>query len=88
VPVPTGENSSDPLASGAIDFSTNYAPVMITMIDRGIPMKAVAGLHVGCFELFVHGNFGGITDRKGKSVGIPFLRSPPHMFLNRFRGNL
>lgn len=54
IQVPAGENSSDPLAADAIDFSTNYAPVMIGSIDRGVPMRVLAGLHVGCFELFVH----------------------------------
>jgi NitT/TauT family transport system substrate-binding protein len=88
VAVPPGENSSDPLAAGAIDFSTNYAPVMIAMIDRGVPMKVLAGLHVGCFELFVHGDFGGVTDLKGKSVGIPFLGSPPHLFLSVIAANV
>jgi NitT/TauT family transport system substrate-binding protein len=61
---------------------------MIAMIDRGIPMKVLAGLHVGCFELFLHGDFGGITDLKGKSVGIPFPESPPHMFLSVIAANV
>jgi NitT/TauT family transport system substrate-binding protein len=88
VAVPPGENTSDPLAAGAIDFSTNYAPVMIAMIDRGVSMKVLAGLHVGCFELFVHGDFDGVTDLKGKSVGIPFLGSPPHLFLSVIAANV
>jgi NitT/TauT family transport system substrate-binding protein len=61
---------------------------MIAMIDRGVPMKVLAGLHVGCFELFVHGDFGGVTDLKGKSVGIPFLGSPPHLFLSVIAANV
>jgi NitT/TauT family transport system substrate-binding protein len=88
VPVPPGENVSDPLTAGAIDFAYNFAPVIIAMIDRGIPMKVLAGLHVGCFELFVHGDFGGITDLKDKSVGIPFPGSPQHMFLSVIAANV
>lgn len=88
VPVPRDENSSEPLSTGAIDFATNYAPVMIAMIDSGVPMKVLAGLHVGCFELFVHDNFGGVADLKGKSVGIPFIGSPPHLFLSVIAANV
>jgi ABC-type nitrate/sulfonate/bicarbonate transport system substrate-binding protein len=61
---------------------------MIAMIDRGVPMKVLTGLHVGCFELFVHGDFDGVTDLKGKSVGIPFLGSPPHLFLSVIAANV
>jgi NitT/TauT family transport system substrate-binding protein len=88
VPAAPGETASDPLAAGAIDFSTNFAPVMIAMIDRGVPMKVLAGLHVGCFELFVYGDFHGITDLKGKRVGIPFLGSSPHLFLSVIAANI
>jgi NitT/TauT family transport system substrate-binding protein len=44
-------------------------------LDAGIPVTIVAGLHAGCYELFARAGLRGITDLKGKRVGL--LQSPP-----------
>ena len=35
------------------------------------PVTMVAGMHVGCFELFAHEHIRGIADLKGRTVGVP-----------------
>ena len=41
----------------------------------------LAGVHVGCFELFAADGIRGVADLRGKSVGVAALGSPQHMFL-------
>ena len=41
----------------------------------------IAGVHVGCFELFGNEGIRSIADLKGKSVGVQGLGSGPHVFL-------
>jgi NitT/TauT family transport system substrate-binding protein len=54
----------------------------IMRIDAGDPIVFVAGAHVGCFELFGTGQVRAIRDLKGKTVAIPELGSPGHVFLS------
>jgi len=42
----------------------------INAFDTGVPMTIVAGLHAGCYELFARAGIRGITDLKGKRVGL------------------
>ena len=42
------------LAHGKIDFDTNYASNFVRAIDTGEPITLLAGVHVGCFELFAN----------------------------------
>ena len=42
----------------------------------------LAGVHTGCFELFVHGPIQTITDLKGKRVGIWLPGAPDHLYLS------
>ena len=52
-------------------------------IDRGVAMTVLAGVHVGCFELFASVDIRSVTDLKGRSVGAQALgRSPEHLFLS------
>ena len=49
-------------------------------MDTGVPVKALAGLHPGCFELFAHEPIRTISDLKGKKIGIDVLGSgKPYM---------
>ena len=88
VPLPPGINTPDGIARGLIDFGLNYAPVQIVGIDRAVNMTVLAGVHVGCFELFVHGELKGVSDLKGKSVGLQAVGSPEHLFLSVMAANV
>jgi NitT/TauT family transport system substrate-binding protein len=88
VPLPRGINTPDAIARGALDFGLNYAPVQVAGIDRGVAMKVLAGVHVGCFEVFVNGPIRSIAELGGKKVGIQAVRSPEHLFLSVIAANV
>src|SRR5690242_4364049 len=50
-----GTNTPDAIGRGEIDFGLNFATVQLAGIDRSVAMKVLAGIHVGCFEVFVNG---------------------------------
>jgi NitT/TauT family transport system substrate-binding protein len=72
---------SRPLARGEVDFASEFAAPVITVIDAGLPLMVLAGVHVGCFVLFGNEAIRSITDLTGKNVGIPSFGSPPHVFV-------
>ncbi len=88
VPLPAGTNTPEAIENGAIDFGLNFAPVHVAALDRGIAIKVLAGVHVGCFELFVHGEARSAADLKGKSVGIRDLGGPEHLLLSVIAANV
>jgi NitT/TauT family transport system substrate-binding protein len=61
--------SGDSLAGGGIDFSLETAWTVVTKIDAGEPITVLAGLMVGCYELFGNERVRGIVDLKGRSLG-------------------
>src|SRR5262249_37285713 len=63
------------IASGDGDFTLNFASQFVAAIDRGAPVTVLAGVHVGCFELFASSAIRGIADLRGKSVGAQSLGS-------------
>ena len=69
------------IGRGHIDFSMTFAAPMLIPMDAGEPITALAGVHVGCFEVFGHEGIRSIADLKGRSVGIPYSSSAPHTFL-------
>jgi NitT/TauT family transport system substrate-binding protein len=77
-----GAPSARALARGEIDFTTNFSPPLIVAIDAGEPITIVAGVHVGCFELFAREGIRGIPDLKGKTVGVQALDSSQYTFLS------
>ncbi|MBP1886356.1 ABC transporter substrate-binding protein [Sinorhizobium mexicanum] len=76
-----GYEQSEKIARGDVDFSLNFAAPLALAIDAGDPITLLAGVHPGCFELFGDESIRGITDLKGKTVGIQGLGSTPHVFV-------
>jgi NitT/TauT family transport system substrate-binding protein len=58
------------VASGEIDFALQTAAWVVSHLDSGEPVTALAGVHSGCYELFAHDPIRAISDLKGKKVGI------------------
>ena len=81
VSLEAGTGQSQGIASGEIDFSLNFAGPLIVPIDAGEPITVMAGVHVGCFELFGKERVRSIADLSGKSVGVQGLGSTPHVFV-------
>ena len=77
-----GHNTPEGIASGEVDFGTNFASVLVAGLDRGVDLTVLGGVHVGCFELFVNDTTRSLAELKGRRVGITYLGSPGHLFLS------
>jgi NitT/TauT family transport system substrate-binding protein len=71
----------DSVARGELDFDSENAPWLIAQVDAGEPITVLAGMHIGCYELFVHEPIRTVADLKGTRVGIDYLGSGVHMYL-------
>ena len=69
-------------ANGDIDFTLNFSGPLLLEIDRGLNITVLAGIHVGCFELFAREGIRGVADLKERTVGIQKLGTSPHVFLS------
>jgi NitT/TauT family transport system substrate-binding protein len=65
----TFQTQEEELGRGKFDFQSDLAHGCVLMIDRGLPITVVTGVHAGCYELFAHGDIRGLADLKGKRVG-------------------
>lgn len=73
---------NEAVGSGRVDFNLHCAPQWASVIDGGGAVTVLAGVHVGCFELFGNESIRSISDLKGKSVGVAALGSSDHLFLS------
>ena len=77
----TGSGIASAIGRGTLDISMSYASQFIAAIDAGDPITLLAGVMVGCVEVFANEGVRGIADLKGRSVGVPALGLTPHMLL-------
>jgi NitT/TauT family transport system substrate-binding protein len=77
-----GAGQSKALARGEIDLTLHFSALTLIPIDAGEPITIIAGIHVGCFELFGAEGVRSIASLKGKTVAIPELGTSPHLFLS------
>jgi NitT/TauT family transport system substrate-binding protein len=68
------------ISTSDYDFKFETAAWVVSKVDAGEPITALAGLHPGCFELFAHEPIRTISDLKGKRVGITW-GGGSHLFL-------
>jgi NMT1/THI5 like len=71
----------EPIGRGKIDFGLQYAPLLIPAIDAGASLTVLAGVHVGCFELFAKEGIRTVADLKGRSVGVQDWGSTAHVLV-------
>jgi NitT/TauT family transport system substrate-binding protein len=69
------------LASGDAHLGMHFAAPLIVRLDRADPIAILAGVHIGCFELFGTERVRAIRDLKGKTVAVPDLHTGPITFL-------
>jgi NitT/TauT family transport system substrate-binding protein len=69
------------LASGEAHMSMSTAGPLIIQMDGGAPIVLLAGVHVGCYELFGTDGIRTIRDLKGKTVGVQGLGGGAHATL-------
>jgi NitT/TauT family transport system substrate-binding protein len=73
---------SEAIAGGQIDFAMHFSGPLVLLLDRGSKVTMLAGIHVGCFELFAKDGIDSVADLKGRSVGTSALESSSHVFLS------
>jgi NitT/TauT family transport system substrate-binding protein len=66
---PSWLGTTEPVARGEADFDLNTAWTFVQASEAREPITMLAGVLVGCYELFAREGIRGIADLKGKSVG-------------------
>jgi NitT/TauT family transport system substrate-binding protein len=72
---------AEAIGRGKLDFGLNYAPLLISAVDAGESLTVLAGIHVGCFELFAKEDIGNVADLRGKRVGVQDWGSTAHVLV-------
>jgi NitT/TauT family transport system substrate-binding protein len=78
---PPGVTTPEPLGRGVFDLNMGYASGFAAAIDAGEPITVLAGVMVGCVEVFANQGIRGIADMKGKSAGVPDYVGAGHALL-------
>jgi len=73
--------TAEAIAEGKVDFSMAHASYWLPALDTGVPVVLLAGIHVGCFELFARAGIRGVADLKGKTVGVEERGDSGYIFL-------
>jgi NitT/TauT family transport system substrate-binding protein len=76
-----GASTTQALAAGEVHLTLSFAAPAIIQVDIGEPIVMLAGIHVGCFELFGTDRVHTIRDLQGKTVAVQALGSSQHVFL-------
>jgi NitT/TauT family transport system substrate-binding protein len=82
VHTPAGLEATKAAATGEADFTMAFVGPQIVSVEAGDPIVVLAGVHVGCFELFGTDHVRTIRDLKGKTVSVQSLQSSQHVFLS------
>ena len=69
------------LAAGEVDLTLWFGGPFLLQLEAGAPVVLLAGVHVGCFELFGTERVRAIRDLKGKTVAVDSLGTTNHVFL-------
>ena len=77
MPIREGSSGEPTSSRGALesslvrtDIAAVFGPPMILRMDTGDPVVFLAGVHVGCAELFVNERIRTVRDLKGRRVAI------------------
>jgi NitT/TauT family transport system substrate-binding protein len=82
VPSDGGVEQAKAVANGDLDFTLHFSGPLLLQVDRGLRITFLAGIHVGCFELFAKEGIRSVADLKGRTVGIQALETSQHIFLS------
>jgi NitT/TauT family transport system substrate-binding protein len=64
-----GSRQFDAFLRGELDFA-NFLGASIPLIETGAPIVVLAGINIGCFELFAREGIRHIADLKGRMIGL------------------
>jgi NitT/TauT family transport system substrate-binding protein len=66
----TTKNVDDELAAGKVDMVLRYSAPLSVLLDTGVPVVILAGVHIGCIELFVSKEVRSVRELKGRRVAM------------------
>ena len=69
------------MATGEADIAMVFGPPVILRMDAGEPLVFLAGVHIGCGEVFANERVRTIRDLKGKTVPIETSRDASHILI-------
>jgi NitT/TauT family transport system substrate-binding protein len=72
-------SESKTLATGQADISADFAANLLMGLERGYPITALSGLHIGCIELVGTGRVKSVRDLRGKTIAITGFGQTDHM---------
>jgi NitT/TauT family transport system substrate-binding protein len=78
--MPVGQPVSRRLRAGDADISMNFVAPNLIRVDQGDPVVFLAGVHVGCFEVFGADRVRKITELKGKTVPVVEIGGAEYVF--------
>ena len=81
VDIQLGAPVSPSLSQNRSDLSMNFVGPNLVRVDQGDPVVFLAGIHVGCFEVFGGPRVRKISDLKGKTVPVTAINGADHIFL-------
>ena len=81
VPVDPALGLTKFVARDHADLASAFAGSVIVGIDAQEPVLLLAGMHVGCYELFATDQVRSLRDLKGKKVGVPSLHDSRYLFV-------
>jgi NitT/TauT family transport system substrate-binding protein len=82
VPETSEVGTSKLVASGAADINLSFALSTLIRVDAGEPIVLLAGVHVGCYELFGTQAVRTVRDLKGRRIAVPGAGSTHQLFLS------
>jgi NitT/TauT family transport system substrate-binding protein len=76
------EGSIPATLTKAADLAMFGGPSLLPPMDTGLPIVALAGIHVGCWEFFGNERINAIRDLKGKTVAVIELGGVDHVWIS------
>ena len=73
---------ADELVKGKFDIGLKTAAYVVSVLDVGLPIVVLAGVHAGCYELFGNDKVRNIRDLKDKAVAVSAFGASEHIFLS------
>jgi NitT/TauT family transport system substrate-binding protein len=81
VKVRSGPEITKVMAAGETDFGIQTILPAVMRLDAGDPLVLLAGVHIGCYELFGTDRVRSIHDLKGKPVAVGALGAGDHAYI-------